>query len=201
MSGKTPLVLASGNPGKLREFSHFFQSLPTTVAHWSLLPKPADVEAKETGVTFESNAQEKACSVALATGSWAIADDSGLAVEALNGAPGVFSARYAQTDAARIARVVEELKMTGSSNRAAAFMCAIALCDPHGQTQALAQGICPGEILEAPRGQGGFGYDPIFYVPSLGLTFAEMTPDQKQQVGHRGLALLQLQDQLSRLGS
>ncbi len=155
---------------------------------------------EETGQTFQDNAQQKACAVALATQSWAIADDSGLAVVALKGAPGVYSARYAATDQTRIERVLEELaaieQTTGDINRQAAFCCAIALCNPQGQTVALAEGVCEGEILPVPRGQGGFGYDPIFYVPSLGLTFAEMTTDQKQLIGHRGKALQALRETL-----
>lgn len=194
----TPLILASGNPGKLREFTHFFNSLPKS--HWDLQLKPSDLDPEETGTTFEENAQQKARSVALATQQWAIADDSGLAIEALNGAPGVYSARYADSDAARIARVLQELDQIPQASREAAFWAAIALSDPHGQIQALATGRCPGQILTAPRGDGGFGYDPIFYVPQLDLTFAEMTYEQKQAIGHRGKALLALRAQLDQLG-
>lgn len=193
-----PLVLASGNPGKLREFSHFFNTLPRS--HWELQLKPADLDPEETGTTFAENAQQKARSVALATQQWAIADDSGLAIEALGGAPGVYSARYADTDTARIARVLQELDRIPQASREAAFWAVIALSDPQGQIQALAEGCCPGQILTEPRGSGGFGYDPIFYVPQLDLTFAQMTYEQKQQVGHRGKALMALRSQLEHLG-
>jgi len=194
----TPLIRASGNPGKLREFSHFFETLPRS--HWDLQLKPADLDPEETGTTFAENAQQKARSVALATQQWAIADDSGLAVDALGGAPGVYSARYADTDPERIARVLQELDQIPHGSREAAFWAVIALCDPQGEIRALGAGSCPGQILSSPRGSGGFGYDPIFYVPELGLTFAEMTYEQKQQVGHRGKALMALRSQLEYLG-
>lgn len=193
-----PLILASGNPGKLREFSHFFDDLPHS--RWHLQLKPADLEVEETGTTFLDNARQKARTVALALRQWAIADDSGLAVDALAGAPGVYSARYADTDTARIARVLQELGRIPNPTRGAAFWAAIAISDPQGQIRAWAEGQCPGQILESPRGTGGFGYDPIFYLPELNLTFAEMSYAQKQQVGHRGKALMALRSQLERLG-
>ncbi|MDX2271249.1 MAG: RdgB/HAM1 family non-canonical purine NTP pyrophosphatase [Cyanobacteriota bacterium] len=199
----TPLILASGNRGKLREFQEFFASLPTP-SGWQLQLKPADVEIEETGKTFRENAELKARGVALATGSWALADDSGLAVVALKGAPGVYSARYAPSDGERIARVLSELAaietQQGSINRHAMFACAIALSNPAGEIMALAEGRCRGEILPAPRGEAGFGYDPIFWDPHLGLTFAEMSVEQKRQVSHRGRALAALREQLVTLG-
>jgi XTP/dITP diphosphohydrolase len=140
------------------------------------------------------NALLKAKAVATALGEWAIADDSGLAVAALGGAPGVHSARYAPDDAARIQRLLRE--MEGISNRQATFHCAIAVVDPQGQVQALVEGLCHGEILTQLRGEGGFGYDPLFWVPEVGLTFAEMSPTQKEAVSHRGQALRALKEQL-----
>ena len=187
-----PLVIASGNPGKVREFAALLAELPLEV-----LPQPPDLEVEETGTTFAANAQLKAEAVARATGCWALADDSGLAVEALDGAPGVFSARYAPTDAERIARLLAELE--AASNRRAAFVAALALADPQGVVQLAVEGRCEGLITEAPRGEGGFGYDPVFLVPELGLTFAEMDKATKARIGHRGRAFAALEPQLRAL--
>ena len=187
-----PLVIASGNPGKVREFAALLAELPLEV-----LPQPPDLEVEETGTTFAANAQLKAEAVAKATGCWALADDSGLAVEALDGAPGVFSARYAPTDAERIARLLAELE--AASNRRAAFVAALALADPQGVVQLAVEGRCEGLITEAPRGEGGFGYDPVFLVPELGLTFAEMDKATKARIGHRGRAFAALEPRLRAL--
>jgi XTP/dITP diphosphohydrolase len=176
-----PLVVATGNPGKLAEMQRYLAGLA-----WDLELKPADLEIEETGTTFAENARLKASQIALATGKWAIADDSGLAVDALDGAPGVFSARYAATDAERIARILRELE--GQGNRKAWFVCAVAIARPKGTIILEASGTCPGEITEEPQGEGGFGYDPIFYVPAADLTFAQMSPEQKRQYSHRGRA-------------
>ena len=187
-----PLVIASGNPGKVREFAALLAELPLEV-----LPQPPDLEVEETGTTFAANAQLKAEAVARATGCWALADDSGLAVEALDGAPGVFSARYAPTDAERIARLLAELE--AASNRRAAFVAALALADPQGVVQLAVEGRCEGLITEAPRGEGGFGYDPVFLVQELGLTFAEMDKATKARIGHRGRAFAALEPRLRAL--
>ncbi|MFS8836230.1 RdgB/HAM1 family non-canonical purine NTP pyrophosphatase [Synechococcus sp. WC101] len=186
-----PLILASSNSGKWREFSTFFQ---LHAPAWELRPLPAELTVEESGSTFAENALLKAKAVAESLGEWAIADDSGLAVAALGGAPGIHSARYAPDDAARIQRLLRE--MEGIPNRQASFHCAIALVDPQGQVRALVEGICHGEILAQRRGKGGFGYDPLFWVPEVGLTFAEMSPAQKEAVGHRGQALRALKEQL-----
>ncbi len=186
-----PLILASSNPGKLQEFKAFFQAC---ASGWELRLKPAELEVEETGSTFAENALLKATTVAKALGEWSIADDSGLSVKALNGAPGIQSARYGPTDAARIERLLRE--MEGIRNREATFHCALALVDPQGQVRALVEGVCQGEILTQPRGQGGFGYDPLFWVPEVGLTFAEMSPAQKEAISHRGKALRALREQL-----
>ncbi|MEO1133042.1 MAG: RdgB/HAM1 family non-canonical purine NTP pyrophosphatase [Cyanobacteria bacterium J06639_1] len=191
------LIVATGNPGKVREFDRFFSTLSERESRWQLRAKPADLEIEETGTTFAENALQKAQGVAIATQQWAIADDSGLAVNALNGAPGVYSARYADTDSARIARLLNEL--AGVDDREAEFACAIALCDPQGKAVARVEDRCPGVILHKAQGSGGFGYDPIFYVPEAQLSFAEMSLAQKQQWGHRGRALRSLQQQLQQL--
>lgn len=197
MSSPTPLVIASGNAGKVREFAALLADLPLTVR-----PQPEGLEVEETGATFADNARLKAEAVARATGCWALADDSGLAVEALGGAPGVFSARYAPTDPERIARLLAELAAAGANtaaHRGAAFVAALALADPGGVVRLAVEGRCQGAITEAPRGGGGFGYDPVFLVPELGLTFAEMDKATKGRVGHRGRAFGLLEPGLRRL--
>ena len=186
------LVVATGNPGKLEEIQEYLVDLP-----WQLELKPAEIDVEETGTTFIANARIKAGEVARALGKWAIADDSGLAVDALNGAPGLYSARYGKTDEARIDRLLRELGDT--DKRKAKFICAIAIADPEGKIILETEGICPGEILDSPRGHAGFGYDPIFYVPSQQQTFAEMTPQTKAKISHRGVAFARLMPQLKNL--
>ena len=209
----TPLVIASGNAGKVAEFAALLADLPLQVR-----PQPAGLEVEETGLTFAENARLKARAVALATGCWALADDSGLAVEALGGAPGVQSARYAASDPERIARLLRELEAALAalpqvsapltpaaglepipSPRAARFTAALALADPAGVIRLEVEGHCPGEILEEPRGAGGFGYDPVFLVPELGLSFAEMDKATKARIGHRGRAFALLAPRLRQL--
>ncbi|MBD0335353.1 MAG: RdgB/HAM1 family non-canonical purine NTP pyrophosphatase [Cyanobacteria bacterium Co-bin13] len=186
------VVVATGNPGKLTEMQAHLQDLG-----WTLVLKPEEVEVDETGTTFIENARLKASEVAKATGQWAIADDSGLAVDALNGAPGLYSARYGSSDSDRIHRLLSELGDT--VDRSAQFVCAIALARPDGTIALETEGICRGEILTAPQGTGGFGYDPIFYVPEVGQTFAEMSPAQKDAISHRGIAFQQLMPELRSL--
>ncbi|TVP67362.1 MAG: RdgB/HAM1 family non-canonical purine NTP pyrophosphatase [Leptolyngbya sp. LCM1.Bin17] len=186
------VIVATGNPGKLKEMQAFLQDLD-----WQLCLKPETLEIEETGTSFLANARLKATEVAKALGEWAIADDSGLEVDALGGAPGIYSARYANSDANRIARLLQELD--GQANRGAQFVCALALANPKGQIILETQGICRGEILKAPQGEGGFGYDPVFYVPHLGQTFAELSPRQKDIHSHRGVAFQQLLPQLKTL--
>ncbi len=190
----TPLVIASGNAGKVREFAHLLADLPLEIRQ-----QPEGLEVEETGSTFAENARLKATAVALATGCWALADDSGLAVAALGGAPGVHSARYAASDPERIARLLRELAAAtaGSSpDRSARFTAALAVADPSGDIVLEVEGHCPGLILEAPRGSGGFGYDPVFHVPEAGLTFAEMDKAIKGRIGHRGRAFALLEPRL-----
>ena len=186
------LVVATGNPGKLREMQAYLAN-----SGWELTLKPEELEIEETGDTFAANACLKASQIAQATGKWAIADDSGLQVDALGGAPGVYSARYGKNDSERIARLLNEL---GSEvNRQAQFVCAIAIANPDGAIILESEGVCRGVILHAPRGHRGFGYDPIFYVPEKQLTFAEMTPQLKRSLSHRGKAFTALLPQLARL--
>lgn len=179
------LVVATGNPGKLVEMQSYLLDLP-----YELVLKPADLEIDETGTTFLENACLKASQIAQAVGEWAIADDSGLAVDALGGAPGLYSARYGATPQAGIDRVLRELG--DEKNRSAQFICVLAIARPDGSIAVTAEGICPGEILDERVGTGGFGYDPIFYVPSEGMTFAEMPAEVKHRISHRGLAFADL---------
>lgn len=186
------VIVATGNPGKLKEMQTYLGDLG-----WHLALKSAAIEVDETGTTFLANARLKAAEVAKATGHWAIADDSGLMVDALAGAPGIYSARYGTTDAERVTRLLNELG--SASNRAAQFVCALALARPDGSIALETEGICPGEITHEPRGNGGFGYDPIFYVPTVGKTFGEMTPAEKDHLSHRGVAFAQVMPALTAL--
>ncbi len=190
----TKLIVATSNPGKLKEMQAY---LSDSACELSL--KPAELDVDETGNTFAANACQKASEVAIALNCWAIADDSGLMVDALNGAPGIYSARYAQTDATRIDRVLRELG--DRPDRLAQFLCAVAVARPDGSIAAQAEGICRGEILTSPRGVDGFGYDPIFYVPEKQLTFAEMSKDTKRSISHRGKAFAIISQQLTAISS
>ena len=193
----TTLVIASGNAGKVREFAQLLEGLGLDTQ-----PQPEGIEVEETGSTFAANARLKAEAVAKATGQWALADDSGLSVDALGGVPGVHSARYAATDAARIERLLQELHDAGALDpeaRSARFTAALALADPSGRVVLEVEGHCPGQILMERRGDGGFGYDPVFFVPEVQLTFAEMPKALKADVGHRGRAFAALKPQLQAL--
>lgn len=186
------LIVATGNLGKLKEMQSYLEGLEI-----DLQLKPQDLEIEETGTTFIENAGLKASQVALATGEWAIADDSGLAVEALNGAPGLYSARYAPTEAECIVRLLKELGDT--PNRNAQFICAVAVARPDGSMAIQYEGICKGIITKEPQGSGGFGYDPIFYVPEVQMTFAQMPAELKHQLSHRGQAFQGVLPQLQAL--
>ncbi|KAI9133251.1 RdgB/HAM1 family non-canonical purine NTP pyrophosphatase [Acaryochloris sp. CCMEE 5410] len=184
-----PLIVATQNPGKLKEMQQHLADLP-----WELQLMPPNLEIEETGTTFRENAILKATQVAKHLEQWAIADDSGLEVMALDGAPGLYSARYGKTDTDRIQRLLTELQ--GKADRSAQFVCVIALARPDGSVACQAKGICSGEILQSPQGEGGFGYDPIFYVPSQQQTFAELSAAVKRQISHRGEAFKVLRPQL-----
>lgn len=187
------LVLATTNPGKLREYEALFPSLPIRLV--SAYPGFEDVV--EDAPDFEGNAILKAVAARAHTGRVAIADDSGLAVDALGGAPGIYSARYAPgSDADRVAYLLEQLR--GITDRAARFVCVIAVAGlpadlalPAGLVRrdgcVLARGEVPGAIIDAPRGQNGFGYDPVFGMPD-GRTLAEYAPAEKHGISHRGVA-------------
>ena len=182
------LVLANKNPHKLLEMQTILGQLGLEV----VLERDVgvDVDVEETGTTFEENALLKARAVMEASGMAAIADDSGLMVDALNGAPGVYSARYGglDTDRARTALLLHNLEGVPEERRTARFVSAIACVLPDGRV-VTARGVCEGRILFETRGSNGFGYDPVFYVPQLGKTFAEAGGSEKNAVSHRGNAL------------
>ena len=190
---KAVLVIASSNTGKLTEFRGLLQE---ALLHEEVdvRGQPAGVKVEETGADFLSNACLKATAVAHFTGTWALADDSGLCVDALDGRPGIHSARYAPSNAQRLRRLLKEL--ANSENRRAQFISALALARPDGSIALTSHGVSHGSILEAPTGEGGFGYDPLFWIPAVGLSFAQMTPVQKSRHGHRGRAFAAFQSQL-----
>lgn len=187
------LVLASGNTGKLAEFNRLLADAGITVVSQSSLGVD---DAEETGLTFVENALLKARHAAQLTGLPALADDSGLCVDALGGAPGLYSARYAGSHgdhAANIARLLGELDGLPAGQRGAHFHCTLVVVRHADDPDPLiAQGRWRGQILTAPRGEGGFGYDPVFLDPVSGLSAAQLSPAQKNAASHRGLALAQL---------
>lgn len=193
------VIIATKNRGKAKEFQHMFAPYGYEVQTLLDLPHIEDVE--ETGVTFEENAILKAETVAGELGALVIADDSGLAIDALEGRPGVYSARYAgeeKSDEANMAKVLGELESVEESDRTARFYCVLAIAGPDMKAKTVT-GSCEGMILREKRGTNGFGYDPIFFVPSLGKTMAELTQDEKSQISHRGHALEKLGNMISDL--
>jgi XTP/dITP diphosphohydrolase len=192
------VVVASSNRGKVAEIAAALEALPVKVL--SLDDVGAVADAEETGQTFEANAVLKATHYSLLTGKPCLADDSGLEVDALHGAPGVYSARYAGEgagDAACNHKLLAELATVPPARRSARFRCVLAFVTPEGALLT-AEGSCEGQILCEPRGGGGFGYDPLFYVPSLGKTMAELSLPQKNAASHRGQALRNMTTKLAR---
>ena len=181
------ILIATKNPGKLTELRALFQAPGLRLVSALDFPDLPDVE--EDGDTLEANAVKKATACAKFTGLWSLADDTGLEVDALGGAPGVRSARYAGEDG-NAARNREKLlkEMDGRENRTARFRTVIALCSPEGQTRTV-DGICPGKIVHAPRGDMGFGYDSLFQPEGYEQTFAELDLEEKNRISHRGRAL------------
>jgi XTP/dITP diphosphohydrolase len=188
----TTLLLATGNPGKVREFETALAPLGVTIVGLDSLDDRTEVE--ETGETFEANARLKAEGYSLRTDLLTLAEDSGIEVDALHGAPGVHSARYGGEgldDQGRLNRMLRELEGVQKEHRSARYRAVIAIARA-GQTIATFTGTAEGRILEAPRGSGGFGYDPIFFHEASGRTFAEMTREEKQPLSHRGDAVRKL---------
>lgn len=209
---KNTIVVATRNGGKAAEFRSMLGPLGYEVLTLADLAETAVPEVEEDGETFAENALKKARTAALALNLPALADDSGLCVDALGGAPGVRSARYAgepSDDARNNAKLLDELRTRGAEAlasdgtpalSAARFVCALALYDPADGGTVAAEGECAGWIVSEARGSGGFGYDPLFYVPALGKTFGEAAPEEKHRLSHRGAALRALAAKLAERG-
>lgn len=191
MAKLPPILVASRNAGKEREIRDLIGSqAPTDLITLNDFPEVPEVE--ETGATFEENARIKAQAYARATGQWTLADDSGLEVRALGGRPGIRTARFGganATDADRIALLLDEMSHSGIPDRTARFVCAVALANPAGAVITTVTGTCEGEIAPAPRGTGGFGYDPVFIPEGFTLTFGELDASVKSRISHRARAL------------
>jgi XTP/dITP diphosphohydrolase len=196
------LVVATANPGKAKEFR---EMLGAERFDWSDLAAHRDIPvAEETGHTFRANACLKASYYATRLDAWALADDSGLAVDALDGSPGVLSARWAEQngagkgDAANNTLLLKQLENVPDEKRTARFVCCLALSDPQGRVVLTTQDAVEGVILRSPRGTNGFGYDPLFFFPELGQTTAELTPEVKHSISHRGKALRRMKELIDR---
>jgi len=197
MTERQLLVLATRNAGKTREIREYLGDFPVEIKNLEDFGRIPSVE--EDGATFDENAYKKASFTAKILGLPALADDSGLEVEALGGAPGVHSARYAgqsATDAENNAKLLR--KMEGKTNRAAAFTCVISIAVPSGAALTY-EARCEGLIAEAPAGENGFGYDPLFYCPPLNRTFAQLSAKEKNRVSHRGKALAELKEEFEKV--
>ena len=184
------LLIATNNQGKFREYSRLLQGIPFEIVSPRDIGIEPDVE--ETGETFEQNAVLKAKACALLSNILTMADDSGLEVDALGGEPGVHSARYAgegATQAELISYLLEKLQGTPMEKRGARFVCVIAIATPAGEVNAF-RGECHGIITVEPRGRGGFGYDPVFYLPEMRKTMSEISIEDKNSISHRGKAAL-----------
>jgi len=197
------VLIATKNPGKAKEFR---EMLGADRFEWSDLSAHRDVaDVEETGHTFRANACLKATYYATALKAWAMADDSGLVVDALGGSPGVLSARWAaingagQGDADNNALLLKQLEKVRDAQRTARFMCVLALADPQGRIILTAQDAVEGVMLRVPRGSNGFGYDPLFFIPPLGKTTAELAPDEKHAISHRGKALRRMREVMERV--
>jgi XTP/dITP diphosphohydrolase len=196
----TLLVLASRNRKKQLEMAELLAPLQITVASVANFPDAPEVE--ETGSTFAENAALKASAVAAAIGRWTVADDSGLAVDALDGAPGVYSARYAGPDATdqdNNEKLLAQLQDTPDEQRGAQFICHLAVADPAGAICLAVAGRCRGRLLRETRGESGFGYDPLFWIPEYRKTFAQLSLTTKSVLSHRARAFHQLLPQLAKL--
>ena len=195
------VVLASKNKHKLVEISKITEKFGIELILQSELG--VDIDVEETGTTFEENSFIKAEAVMKATGLPALADDSGIAVDALNGEPGVYSARYGFDDTldvwGRLQLLLKNTEQVPDGRRQAQFVCVITMVTPENQV-IQARGEIHGELTRAPRGENGFGYDPIFYYPPFGKTTAEMSPEEKNQVSHRGQALRMFYDKMKEAG-
>lgn len=200
MTVRQPLILGTTNAGKLRELEELLA--PYGIPCRSLAGLDKAVEVEETGATFAENAALKAVAQAQALGRWVLAEDSGLVVDALDGAPGIYSARFSgpgATDAANNALLLERLDAHRGAARTAHYACHAALADPAGRIVAVSEGTCGGLIAEAPTGSGGFGYDPLFIVPEYQRTFGELPSAVKAVISHRARAMRSILPALVRL--
>ena len=190
------VVIATKNKGKAHDFEAIFKPLGYNVL--TLFDVAPSIDIEETGTTFEENAILKAEALAKDLQQLVIADDSGLEVDALNGEPGVYSARYAgdHDDEANIDKVLEKLSETPDKDRTARFVCCLAITGPEMDTMTV-KGYCEGQILRERQGEDGFGYDPIFYMPELDKTLAQVSAEEKGKVSHRGNALRLLTEKLA----
>ena len=192
---KKRIVLATGNTGKLKEIRHVFSGLDMDIVAQSEFSTP---EAVEDGLSFVENAIIKARNAAAHSGLPALSDDSGIEVDALNGEPGIHSARYAGDDESNIQRLLRELAGVPEQKRTARFQCVMVyLRHANDPVPVIAQGAWEGTILETPQGAGGFGYDPVFFVPERGCSAAELTAEDKNLLSHRGKALRQMLELLA----
>jgi len=192
------VVIATKNKGKAKDFEALFHPFGYEVV--TMFEVAPDLEIEETGTTFEENAILKAETLSNLLGKIVIADDSGLAIDALNGEPGVFSARYAgdHDDEANMVKVLANMKDVPKAARTARFCCALAIAGPNMETKTVF-GTCEGVIAHEKKGTNGFGYDPIFYVPALEKHMAELSADEKGAISHRGNAIRKLALQLAEL--
>lgn len=206
---ETPILIATGNAGKAREFLEILAAAQpgrAALRFTNLADHSNVVEVQETGTTVDENACLKATGYARQFNRWALADDSGLEVDALGGSPGVYSARWAEMhdagkgDAANNAQLLEQLRDVPDAARTARFVCVLALSDPAGQVVLTARDSVEGQILRSPRGTNGFGYDPLFLVAGTALTTAELPRAEKHRVSHRGKALRRLAALMSQAG-
>ncbi len=199
------ILIATRNKGKKKEFA---EMLGESIFEWRDLDQyPNAVEVEETGLTFRANACLKASEYARQTGHWTIADDSGLEVDALDRAPGVYSARWAEKhsagkgDQANNQLLLQQIADIPDEKLTARFVCVLALSDPDGRIVLTARDSVEGRMIRQPRGTNGFGYDPLFLFPQLGKTTAELSPEEKHAISHRGKALVQLKSMMAKLGS
>jgi len=207
MAMKHKILVATTNPGKMRELSEMLSELAAQIQWLSLKDFPNAVEVEEDGATFAENAAKKALGYAKQTGLWTLADDSGLVVDALGGQPGVHSARFAaegdeklprhEQDLKNNQKVLSLLKDIPQNRRSARFVCCMCLADPD-KVLIPTEGKIEGQMIDTPLGENGFGYDPLFYVPELGKTTAQLHSEHKNSISHRGRAVDRLKPLLQR---
>ena len=193
MHKPTELLIATNNAGKVRELASLLAGVPIRLKNLAGLDGICEIE--ETGSTFRENAEIKAAGYAIQSGVWSLADDSGLEVAALGGAPGVYSNRYAgegASDAAKMRKILDQLAAVPDAARDARFVCAMSIADDTGKIVFTAEGSCPGTLANQPRGTNGFGYDPIFVPDGFDRTFGELSGDIKQQISHRARAIKEI---------